>query len=164
MAESQQHITQISRPLPEHEWLRQLVGAWSFDTPRSDDADELHEGAEIIAPIGDLWIQATATGDVPEGSHTSVTTLGYDPEQGRFVGTWIGSMMNFLWVYSGYLDEAGTTLTLEASGPDFEKALEHRNYRDVMRILSPNDRTLTGMVQEPDGEWRELMTVHYRRR
>ena len=44
-------------------------------------------------------------------------TLGYDPVQKRFVGTFIGSMMTHMWIYNGTLDAAGKVLTLDTEGP-----------------------------------------------
>jgi uncharacterized protein DUF1579 len=44
-------------------------------------------------------------------------TLGYDPEKKQYVGTWVGSMMSYLWVYDGSLDAEEKVLTLNAEGP-----------------------------------------------
>src|SRR3712207_8501500 len=52
-------------------------------------------------------------GDMPGGGvGTTLMTLGYDPQTQRYVGTWGGSMMNYLWVYDGELDVDGRVLTL----------------------------------------------------
>ena len=47
-------------------------------------------------------------------------TLGFDPQKGGYVGTWIGSMTSFLWIYRGTLDRAEKILTLDTEGPNFD--------------------------------------------
>ena len=74
-------------------------------------------------------------------------------------------MMSTLWVYSdGSLDEAGTTLTLHADGPDFEVKGRTAKYRDVIEFKSDDHRTLSAWVLGKDGQWTSFMTTHYRRR
>lgn len=52
------------------------------------------------------------------GRTTTLMTLGYDPQKQRYVRTWIGSMMTYLWVYDGgELDLAETVLRLNSEGP-----------------------------------------------
>ncbi len=48
------------------------------------------------------------SGEMPDGSTSrSIMTLGLiDPQQKRFVGTFIASMMTHLWVYNGAFDES----------------------------------------------------------
>ncbi len=67
------------------------------------------------------WIVAEAEGDTPGGTPSqSIMTIGYDPRRQRFVGTFVASMMTYLWVYeNGSLDASEKVLTLEADGPDF---------------------------------------------
>jgi len=89
-------------------------------------------------------------------------TLGYDPQRERYVGTWIGSTMTHLWVYEGQLDEAGKTLALEAEGPGMTPGSTAR-YRDVIELVSDDQRTLTSCVLGDDGEWHRFMRAVYRR-
>jgi len=99
--------------------------------------------------------------------HT-VMTLGYDPVNGRFVGTWIGSMMAHFWIYEGHLDESRKVLTLDCEGPSMaaDGAVTGEataRYQDVIEILAPDHRTLSSQVLGEDGEWKRFMTAHYRR-
>jgi hypothetical protein len=89
-------------------------------------------------------------------------TLGYDPQAGRFVGTFIASVMTFLWSYRGTLDEATSTLTLDAEGPDFA-GTGMAQYQDVIRFTDDDHRTLTSRILGPDGQWHQFMEMHYRR-
>ncbi len=88
-------------------------------------------------------------------------TLGYDPAKG-YVGTWIGSMMPFMWVYDGTLSEDGRVLTLVTEGPNFSGE-GMSTYHDVISIVSENERILTSRVKNDDGSWKEFVWVRYRR-
>ena len=92
-------------------------------------------------------------------------TLGYDPAKGHFVGTFIGSMMNHMWIYHfGALDAGQKLLALDAEGPAFDGPPgTMAQYRDVIEMISRDERLLHGNVQGPDGQWTRFMTTRYRR-
>jgi hypothetical protein len=91
-------------------------------------------------------------------------TLGYDPTKKRFVGTFIGSMMTFLWNYDGELDASGKVLTLNSEGPSFKGDGKMANYRDVIEFANDDERTLTSSTPGDDGNWNQFMKVTYRRK
>ncbi|MGH8728980.1 MAG: DUF1579 domain-containing protein, partial [Burkholderiales bacterium] len=111
-----------TEPQKEHEWLQKLVGEWTYESDCSmgpGKPNEKFKGTESVRSLGGLWILAEGRGEMPGGgAATMLITLGYDPQRKRYVGTWIGSMMTYLWVYDGGLDAAGKVLTLNAEGPD----------------------------------------------
>ena len=146
-------------PQQEHEWLRQLVGDWSYEM-----ADAKYSGSERVRTLGDLWIVGEAKGQMPGGSDaTWIVTLGYSPQTRRFVGTWVGSMMTHLWVYDGELDATGRELTLSAEGPSMSNDGTTTLYQDIITIHDPERRTLTARVRDGDGSWKELMKMHFPR-
>ena len=156
-------------PQNEHHWLQRLVGEWTWESDMPMGPDEpptKHTGAESVRPLGSVWVLCEGRGEsegAPEASGTTVMTLGYDPVKGRFVGTFIGSMMTHLWVYDGELDPAGKSLTLYAEGPSFTEPAKMAKYRDVITLESDDHRILTSNFQDDDGNWHEFMTAHYRR-
>jgi Protein of unknown function (DUF1579) len=91
-------------------------------------------------------------------------TLGYDPQKQRYVGTWVGSMMTYLWVYDDAMDAAGRALTLNAEGPHMVAEGKLAKYKDVIEIKSEDHRVLTSHMLGDDGEWHEFMTANYRRK
>ena len=122
-------------------------------------------GTEPVRSLGGLWIIAEGQGTMPDGGPaTMIITLGYDLQKGRFVGTFVGSMMTYLWIYDGELDPAERVLTLEADGPSFTDPGATAKYRDVVEIVSDDHRMLRSSVLGDDGEWHEFMTAHYRRK
>jgi hypothetical protein len=98
------------------------------------------------------------------GAATTLMTVGYDPRTGRYVGTWIGSMMAHLWIYDGELDAAGRILTLEAEGPHMTVEGKLARYRDAIELEGADRRLLRSRMLGDDGEWREFMVAHYRRK
>src|SRR5688500_11853017 len=99
----------------EHDWLKQFVGEWDCqgEAPGPDGKTMKWEVRETGRMIGDAWLALEGVGNMPDSGDLSRTimTLGYDPAKGKFVGTFIGSMMTHLWVYSGALDADRRVLT-----------------------------------------------------
>lgn len=156
-------------PGKEHRWLRKLVGEWTYEGEAATEPGQppaRFGGTESVRPLGEIWVVAEGRGEMPGGATAAtLLTLGFDPRQGRFVGTWIGSMMAHLWVYDGgALDAAGKILTLDAEGPSFTEEGKLARYRDVIAFQDDDHRVLTGSVRRDDGSWHELMTARYRRR
>lgn len=155
-------------PTKEHRWLGRLIGDWTFshDAPQTDDARMTKiEGTETFKAIGPFWVQGEAVNPMPEGGMAvSQMTLGWDPAKGRFVGTWVGSMMPTLWVYDGELDASGQVLSLHSEGPAMDGSPRLEPYKDVVTFIDDNTRTLTGHTKDADGAWKAFMTVEYRRR
>ena len=149
-------------PQKEHQWLQQLVGDWTYE---GDMGEHKSTGTQSTRALGEVWVLAEGQGEITGGAlGTTQMMLGFDPEKGRFVGTWIGSMMTNLWVYDGWLDESGKTLILEAEGPSMAGDGKTATYRDIIEVVSPDHHILTGNVQGEDGSWTQFMTTHYRRK
>lgn len=148
----------------EHAWLRQLLGEWSVTSQHPGSEDEFSDWVEMVRPIGDLWVVSEGSGLMPNGKPgTTLMTIGFDPAQNRYVGSWVGSMMTHLWHYNGEVDASGKVLTLESEGPDFEKPGETANYRDIIEIVDDGERLFRAEVQNESGEWIEIMTARYRK-
>lgn len=159
-------------PQKEHEWLQKLVGEWNCESECSAGPGKPSEkltGSESVRSLGGLWILCEGRGEMPGGGMaTMLMTLGYDPQKKHYVGTWVGSMMTHLWIYTGSMDAEEKVLTLSAEGPKWteEGKLEEgkvAKYRDVIEIKSPDHRVLTSHMLGDDGEWRQFMTANYRR-
>jgi hypothetical protein len=148
----------------EHAWLRQLVGEWRFEMPGPDGSATVG-GTETVRMLGDVWLLAESRGQMPDGSPLqSQMLLGYDPAQRGFVGTWVGSMMNHLWVYrGGTLDSQRRVLSLPSEGPSFDVPGKLVQYRDEIELVSADERLLHGNVLGDDGRWTRFMSARYRR-
>ncbi len=158
----------MTEPREEHHWLQQLVGEWTYEiegTCEPGKPPEKSQGSESVRSLGGLWVLCEGRGDMPGGGVAStLMTLGYDPGKERYVGTWIGSMMDHLWIYDGTLDTARKALTLNSEGPSFSAEGKLAQYRDVIEFKSDDHRVLTSHVLGEDGTWHGFMTAHYRRK
>jgi hypothetical protein len=163
-----------AKPQKEHQWLQKLVGEWTSEMNATVDPaqpDQNCSGTEIVRSVGGLWTMGEGTGKMPDGGPAlTFMTLGFDPVKGKFVGTFIGSMMTHLWLYEGSLDAAGKVLTLDTMGPSFTSDGNMATdgsmskYQDIIEFVNDDHRTLSSQVLGPDGKWNRFMTAHYRRK
>jgi len=144
--------------------LERMIGTWTF-VVESDSADpQRHVGTEVVRSLDGVWIIGEARGAEPGGKEeASVLILGYDPERERFVGTFVGNGMTYLWTYEGEADDAGDRLVLHAEGPSFVVEGETAKYMDTMTFEGPDVRTLTSRYLGDDGDWHAFMKMTYRR-
>ena len=154
-------------PHAMHRWLQQLLGDWNNESSCDmgpEQPAEQAKGTEHVRALGDLWVLCEGTGTMPGGGDARMLmTLGYDPDKSVFRGTWVGSMMTHMFVYEGTLDADQKVLTLETEGPSFKGDGKTARYRDVITIVSANERTLTSFALQPDGRWSQMMQATYRR-
>lgn len=164
----QQEAMKPSKPQKEHQWLQQLVGEWVMEAEMDmgpESPPQKSTGAESVRSWDGLWVLAEGEGETPGGDvGRSLMTLGYDPDRERFVGTWISSMMAFMWVYEGELDAAERVLTLNAEGPDMAIEGKTARYRDVIEIKSDDHRVMSSSMQDDEGNWTQFMEAHFRRK
>lgn len=93
----------------------------------------------------------------------NITTYGYDPEKGRFVGSFISSMMTMMWLYDGSLDADERVLTLDTEGPSMMEEGKTARLQDIVEIIDDDNRLLRSQALGDDGQWQEFMVARYRR-
>ena len=158
---------QIPEPQAEHRWLQRLIGEWTYESECEMGPGQppmKTSGRESVRALGPLWTIGEWTGEAPGGgSSRSIMTLGYDPAQQRFVGTFLTDMMTHLWPYLGTLDANGRVLTLNSTGPSFSGDGTLAQYQDLIEFVNDDERMLTSQVQGPDGQWTRFMSARFRR-
>jgi hypothetical protein len=158
---------EIPQPTPEHEWLLQLVGDWTFESECSMGPDQPAMktiGKQTTRSLGSLWTLGEMEQEGPDGKPMqSLFTLGFDPAKQRFVGSFIASCMTHLWPYDGQLDDARKVLTLDSEGPSFAGDGLMAKYQDMIEIIDQNRYVLSSRYQNQDGTWTDFMKASYLR-
>ncbi len=157
---------QIPPPTEEHLWLHRLVGDWTFESDCDMGGDQPSiktTGTESVRKLGELWTVGEGTSEFAGGVSKSIMTLGFDPATGRFVGTFLVSIMAYLWPYSGSLDKQANVLTLDSEGPSFSEEGKFVRYQDIIAWESEDVRTLSSQVLNEKGVWVPFMKATYRR-
>ena len=117
-------------------FLQRLEGQWSVvaEATLGPGQEPVRTESRVVARLlGGKWLVAESTGTAPGGDPvTSILTLGHDPAEERFVGTWISSMQSHLWRYTGTLDESRTSLTLDTRGPVLGDPTTTVQYREII--------------------------------
>ena len=157
----------MAKPQDEHRWLQKLVGEWTIEGEASmgpDQPPQKMSGTEHTRTIGGLWTLGEGRGKMPDGTEAvTLMTLGYNPAKGRFLGSFIGSMMTHFWIYDGKLDVGKNELVLIAEGPSMAGDGSMIDYKDVITFRSDDHRVLTSFTPGEDGAWNRFMEAHYRR-
>lgn len=149
----------------QHHWLHRLIGEWDVSADATNGPPANSTWTERVRPLGGYWVLCEGRGLMPDGKEgETLMTLGYDPARDRYIGTWVGSMMNYLWHYDGILEPTGDLLTLHCEGPDFQDQGKRVPYQDIITFIDDRHRTLTALVRKNDGSWNKLMEMHYWRR
>ena len=150
----------FGKPLEQHRWLEQLVGTWGVEQSCQMPSGDSSQSQSVMScrMIGGLWLVTENKGRSDEGDWTCILSLGYDPRQDAYIGTFIGSMMNHLWQYKGQLDLSGRRLPLVSRGPTFDNQ-GMANYRDTIEIVSADQWRFDSEMQHEDGQWQQIMTA-----
>ncbi len=158
---------QAPEPQMEHQWLKQLMGDWTYEhecVMGPDQPPMKCAGTAKTTALGELWILLEMTGPAPDGSETrSLIQLGYDPKQTKFVGSFIASVMTRLWPYAGTLDESKKVLTLDSEGPSFTDENTLIPYQDIIEVVDDKQFILRSRMQTPDGQWVDFMQGTFQR-
>jgi hypothetical protein len=167
-SEAGQSAQMSTSPQKEHAWLQKLVGEWTVESEcfsAPGQPPEKFHAIETVRSIGGLWIIGESQGGTPDGGIAQmIITLGFDSKRNRFVGTWLGSMMAYLWLYEGELDATGRILTLNAEGPSFADPEKVAKYQDIIELKTDDHRILSSRCLGEDGQWKHFTTAHYWRK
>jgi hypothetical protein len=148
------------------EFLAALVGEWSVISEATLGPGKetvRYESREVARMIGGKWLVAESTGVAGGAPFTSILTLGYDPFEERFVGTWISGRQTHMWSYTGTFDASASSVTLETEGPVMGNPEKTARYREVIGIESSSKKVMRSMILGPNGEWFEFQRAEYRR-
>ena len=167
MPEPEMAAPVMPAPQAEHAWLQKFVGEWAAEIEMYKEPGQPPEksvGTESVRAIGGFWIVAEDNATYMDQPFTGILTIGYSPEQQRYVATWVDSMTSYLWSYAGALDEASQILTLEAEGLCPTKPGQLSKFRETIEFLDDDHRVFTSAMQAEDGSWVTMLVIHYHRK
>jgi hypothetical protein len=162
-----QEAPQFPQPTKEHKWLEQFVGDWESTSEASFGPDQpplTCQGTASGRMLGGFWLINESEGEMMGTKVRAIQTIGYNAEMKKYVGTWVDSMINYLWEYEGTVDESGKKLVLEAEGPNFLAAGKMTKFRDAYEFKSPDHIEATSSMLGEDGKWMQFMTGQIRRK
>ncbi len=154
-------------PQKEHEWLRQFAGEWESEAeaPTAPGQPPVTcKGTISARMLGGFWVVSDIKGDMFGTQITALQTIGYDPQTKKYVATWVDSTLNHLWKCEGTVDATGTTLTLEADGPNMLHPGKLARFRDTYEFKSKDHIVTTSSCLGDDGKWVTFMTSNTRRK
>lgn len=154
----------FSKPQQQHAWLAPLVGKFNFQSECVDGEGQqsITTGTVEGSSVGGMWVVMTGKGEIGGEAWENRIVLGYDLSQQRYIGTFIGSMFDRMWLYNGAIDQADGRLVLDTVGPKFEGE-GRANYQDIVEIVDEDHWILSSRVQGDDGNWTDFMTAHHYR-
>ncbi|MEX2142930.1 MAG: DUF1579 domain-containing protein [Pirellulales bacterium] len=159
--------TQLPQPTKEHELLKKFVGEWE-STAEAVAGPNMPamtcKGRTSARMLGGFWVVIEGETDMMGMKIEAVQTIGYDPAKKKYVGTWVDSMFNHKWDYTGAVDAAGMKLTLEAEGPNFMADGKLTKFRDIYEFKSADQIEATSSMLGEDGKWIQFMTAQIKRK
>ncbi|MDA8743706.1 DUF1579 domain-containing protein [Rubripirellula amarantea] len=164
---SQAQEPDFPNPEPQHQWLKQFVGQWtsSSRTIASGEQPAMQcTGTMDSRMLGEFWIVNEISGDMDGTKFNAILTIGFDSDRKRYVGTWIDSMMNYMWHYEGDVEASGKKLVLIAEGPNVMAEGKTTKFRDSYEFNTPDTLTSTSEVMDDDGNWVTFMNGTVTRR
>ena len=156
---------QPPQPTAEHGKLREYAGVWKVQSsfymdPNPATPPMVVEAKETIRMFGEFWTEGLYESDFMGQPFKGQTTLGYDPENGEYVSTWIDTMSPTFFHFRGKFQ--GDTLEMKARAFDCMSKME-ANYRTTEVHKSPDERVFEMFMEMPDGNEFKMMTHVYTR-
>lgn len=166
-ASAAQAPPQFAGPEKEHQWLQKFVGQWETEAKASMGPDQPPmecKGTMNARMLGGFWLVSEIKAEPAGMPMNALQTIGYDPAKQKYVGTWVDSMMNHLWLYEGSVDPSGKILTMEAEGPNMMAEGKLTKFRDTYEFKSADHIVSTSSMLDENGKWITFMTGHSKRK
>ena len=160
-----QEMPEMPKPQSEHAWLEKFAGTWETEMECQIPDKEPIKGkaTETAKMLGGFWLTVENKGEMMGSPFTGIMTLGYDPAKKTYIGTWTDSMTSIMWNYTGTVNSAGDTITLEAEGPCPMQGGKICKFKEVMKLTGKDEKTFTSSIQGDDGKWSQIMSSKSKR-
>jgi hypothetical protein len=158
-------MPELPKPQKEHAWLEQFTGEWDSEMLAKPPGQEVVKikGEEHSRMLGGFWLMGENKSEMFGMPYIGIMTLGYDAKTKKYIGTWVDSMGDTLWKYTGTAE--GNKLTLETKGPcPLKPPGTMVNFRETLELKDKDHKVFTSSIQEDDGSWTQMMTINYTRK
>jgi hypothetical protein len=166
MVSGAQEPSPVPKPGPQHDFLKQDVGTWDatvemFTAPGAKP--EVAKGTETVSMVGPFWQVSQFKSQLMGQPFSGLGTLGYDPTEKKFLGTWVDSMTPGLSRVEGTYDPEKKTLTGTMDARDMNG--NAAKFRETTEWKDPNTRVFTMYgPKTADGKEPVMMRISYKRR
>jgi hypothetical protein len=168
LARAQDQPELYAKPLPQHETLKKEVGTWdatmNLFMGGPDAPPTTYKAVETVKLLeGGLWTMGEYRGELFGREFVGRSFLGYDPEKGKYVTSWVDNMAPKLTILEGTYDSATRTLTMLTDGKDpaTGKPIKEKH---THLFKDDDNRTFKMSHTGEDGKEVVLMEVVYKRR
>ena len=153
----------MPQPTAEHRALKENAGTWKvackfYMEPGQPPMES--NATEKVEMIGEFWTVSRFENQMMGMPFVGCATMGFDPNTGKFVSTWIDSMTPVLCALSG--KQKGDTITMEG---EFFSCMTNSvlKHRTTEKRIGKNERIFEMFCTLPDGNEIKMMTNHYKR-
>ena len=161
------HAQEGPQPSQQHKLLEKEVGEWvgastMWPAPGVDPMKS--SGEESNKMLGGFWLQSEFKGEFAGMPFAGRGQLGFDPDSGQYVMTWVDSVSPSLFIARGGYDEQSRTLTLIGECTDVMTG-EKKRYKAVSQYQDTDHKNFT--MHEADlgsDDWRKSMEIRYTRK
>lgn len=153
------------KPGAQHQKLAAQVGTWDavIESIGPDGKPSQSKGvSEAKLLIGGLWLVEEFTSDFGGMAFQGHGITGYDVAKGKYVTTWVDSMITSFLVLEGNYDKDGKALTMTGTGVDGEGKPAH--YRNVTTWKDADTYVFDMYVTGADGKEMPALKITYSRR
>ena len=159
----QQSAPPMPQPTAEHQKLKEHAGNWKvackfYMEPGKPPMET--SAKETVEMVGEFWTVSKFESEMMGAPFLGRATLGFEPQSGKFVSTWIDSMSPTLCNLSG--KQKGDTIVLEGEFLSMmtNSVLKHRT---TEKRISKDERIFEMFCTMPDSTEIKMMTNHYKR-
>lgn len=158
---AQDEMPPMPKPGPEHAKLLEGVGEWEGKlTSYMMGGEAVMEATEKVTALGGFWALSRFECDFMGAPYVGTGCVGYDSKKGKYVGTWIDNMSDYLAVMEG--QEEGDALVMRWEAPSMagDGALApHRSET----VTDGDSYTSTFYVGEGDGAQKVMVIEMHRK-
>lgn len=145
----------------EHHRILESVGEWTGVMEMDMGQGPVsYDCSETVAAVGELWVTTKFHCNFMGTDFNGASTMGFDPETGTYLGTWIDSSNSHLTIQRGRFDGAKNAVVMEYEGPD---AMTGKMVPMRTENVGTKDAYKMTFFQTIDGKTTQTMTITMKR-